>query len=163
MANPSLLQSSTSSFLVQFRVFPPPSSAARFLLGNRNGDAVVSVKATVARTKLVEKTEAEKMFRLKTTYSRKIVPCSWKSSPTPLYTRSLKLRRLWSTMASEMLPTAQNAKGLDAEMNDLAIITGKRPVKTRARVSIATFKFGEGRPLGIAVTLRGNIMFSFLN
>ena len=52
---------------------------------------------------------------------------------------------------------AQNAKGLDAAINDLALITGQRPVKTRARNSVATFKIREGQPLGIAVTLRGNV------
>lgn len=55
---------------------------------------------------------------------------------------------------------AQNAKGLDAAMNDMALITGQRPVKTRARVSLATFKIREGQPLGIAVTLRGNVSAS---
>lgn len=57
----------------------------------------------------------------------------------------------------------QNAKGLEAAMNDLALITGQRPVKTRARASIATFKIREGQPLGIAATLRGNVsmLFSF--
>lgn len=54
---------------------------------------------------------------------------------------------------------AQNAKGLDAAINDLALITGQRPVKTRARNSVATFKIREGQPLGIAVTLRGNVSF----
>lgn len=58
---------------------------------------------------------------------------------------------------------AQNAKGLDAAMNDMALITGQRPVKTRARVSLATFKIREGQPLGIAVTLRGNVSTSQLN
>lgn len=52
---------------------------------------------------------------------------------------------------------AQNAKGLEAAMNDMALITGQRPVKTRARASIATFKLREGQPIGIAVTLRGKV------
>ena len=56
----------------------------------------------------------------------------------------------------------QNAKGLEAAMNDLAIITGQRPIKTRARTSIATFKIREGQPLGIAVTLRGNVSMFFV-
>ena len=56
----------------------------------------------------------------------------------------------------------QNAKGLEAAMNDLAIITGQRPIKTRARTSIATFKIREGQPLGIAVTLRGNVSTFFV-
>lgn len=53
----------------------------------------------------------------------------------------------------------QNAKGLEAAMNDLALITGQRPVKTRAKASLAQFKIREGQPLGIAVTLRGNVSF----
>lgn len=52
---------------------------------------------------------------------------------------------------------AQNAKGLDAALNDLALITGQRPVKTRAKKAIATFKIREDQPLGIAVTLRGDV------
>ena len=51
----------------------------------------------------------------------------------------------------------QNSKGLEAAMNEMALITGQRPVKTKARASIATFKIREGQPLGIAVTLRGNV------
>lgn len=52
---------------------------------------------------------------------------------------------------------AQNAKGLDAAMNDLANITGQRPIKTRAKKAIASFKIREKQPLGIAVTLRGKV------
>lgn len=52
---------------------------------------------------------------------------------------------------------SQNAKGLDAAINELALITGQRPVKTKAKTSIAGFKVREGMTLGIAVTLRGNV------
>ena len=52
---------------------------------------------------------------------------------------------------------AQNDKGLEAAMKDIALITGQKPVKTRARASIATFKIREDQPLGIAVTLRGDV------
>lgn len=51
---------------------------------------------------------------------------------------------------------AQNSKGLEAAMKDLAKNTGQRPVKTRARQSTATFTPREGQTVGIAVTLRGN-------
>lgn len=59
---------------------------------------------------------------------------------------------------------AQNDKGLEAAMKDIALITGQKPVKTRARASIATFKIREDQPLGIAVTLRGDVseLFSIL-
>ena len=56
---------------------------------------------------------------------------------------------------------AQNAKGLDAAMNDLALITGQRPVKTRAKRPIASFKIRQGQILGIKVTLRGKVSLSF--
>ena len=55
---------------------------------------------------------------------------------------------------------AQNDKGLEAAMKDIALITGQKPVKTRARASIATFKIREDQPLGIAVTLRGDVSSS---
>lgn len=56
---------------------------------------------------------------------------------------------------------AQNSKGLDAALSDLAQITGQRPVKTRAKKAIATFKIRENQPLGIAVTLRGKVHHFF--
>jgi len=57
----------------------------------------------------------------------------------------------------------QNAKALDAATGDLAAITGQRPVITRAKKSIATFRLREGNPIGAKVTLRGNRMYDFLD
>jgi large subunit ribosomal protein L5 len=59
--------------------------------------------------------------------------------------------------------SADNAKVLDAAVNDLSIITGQRPVITKARKSVANFKLREGRPIGVKVTLRGERMWSFLD
>lgn len=56
-----------------------------------------------------------------------------------------------------------NAKALDAAVEDVMIITGQRPVVTRARKSIANFKLREGRSIGAKVTLRGDRMWSFLD
>ena len=55
-----------------------------------------------------------------------------------------------------------NAKAIDFAMNDLMAITGQRPVVTRARKSIASFKLREGRAIGMKVTLRGQRMWDFL-
>lgn len=55
-----------------------------------------------------------------------------------------------------------NPKGLEIALEELATITGQRPVKTIARKSIAGFKLREGMPLGTMVTLRGQRMFEFL-
>jgi len=58
---------------------------------------------------------------------------------------------------------AQNDKGLEAAVKDIALITGQKPIKTRARASIATFKIREDQPLGIAVTLRGDVSYISLD
>ena len=57
----------------------------------------------------------------------------------------------------------QNAKMLDPLVNDLALITGQKPVTTRAKKSIAAFKLREGMPIGAMVTLRGDTMYEFLD
>jgi large subunit ribosomal protein L5 len=57
----------------------------------------------------------------------------------------------------------QNPKALDAATNDMAKITGQKPVITRARKSIAAFKVREGNPIGVKVTLRRERMWSFLD
>lgn len=57
--------------------------------------------------------------------------------------------------------TKDNAKGIESAVNDLAIITGQKPVITKARKSIAAFKVREGMNIGAKVTLRGQIMYEF--
>jgi len=56
----------------------------------------------------------------------------------------------------------QNAKAVDAAVGDLAIITGQRPIVTRAKRSIAQFRLRTGMPIGAKVTLRGQRMYDFL-
>src|SRR5947207_7288652 len=57
----------------------------------------------------------------------------------------------------------QNAKVLDPASNELGLITGQKPVITRAKKSIAAFKVREGQPIGAMVTLRGDRMYEFLD
>ncbi len=57
----------------------------------------------------------------------------------------------------------QNAKALDAAVNDLQLISGQKPIVTRAKRSIAAFKLREGNPIGVKVTLRGERMYEFLD
>ena len=56
-----------------------------------------------------------------------------------------------------------NAKVLDAVVNDLATITGQKPIVTKAKKSVANFKVREGMPIGAKVTLRGDKMWEFLD
>jgi len=57
----------------------------------------------------------------------------------------------------------QNAKSLDAASEQLATITGQKPVTTRAKKSISNFKIREKNPIGLMVTLRGDRMWEFLD
>ena len=56
-----------------------------------------------------------------------------------------------------------DTKTLDAAMADLALITGQKPVITKAKKSIANFKLREGQAIGLKVTIRGNRMWSLLD
>jgi len=57
----------------------------------------------------------------------------------------------------------QNPKALDGAVNDLTMISGQKPVITRAKKSIAGFKLREGMAIGCKVTLRGERMYDFLD
>lgn len=56
-----------------------------------------------------------------------------------------------------------NPKVLDAAVNDMTLITGQKPVITKAKKSLAAFKLREGMPIGCKVTLRGDRMYEFLD
>lgn len=58
---------------------------------------------------------------------------------------------------------ARNPKLLDSVVEVLAVITGQRPVVTRARKSISNFNLRDGQPVGVKVTLRGQRMYEFLD
>ena len=57
----------------------------------------------------------------------------------------------------------ENAKLLEGAVNEIALITGQRPVVTKARKSIANFKVRQGMPVGAKVTLRGDSMYEFID
>jgi large subunit ribosomal protein L5 len=58
---------------------------------------------------------------------------------------------------------AQNAKFLEASINEIATIAGQKPVVTRAKKAIAGFKIRKGMPVGMMVTLRSDRMYNFLD
>lgn len=58
---------------------------------------------------------------------------------------------------------AQNAKALESSISEIALITGQKPVVTRAKQAIAGFKIRKGMPVGIMVTLRSERMYAFMN
>ncbi|KAK4483493.1 hypothetical protein RD792_010689 [Penstemon davidsonii] len=152
--SPAVLHSTASTFHGQYSVRLPSCNFSCL----RSGGLSVKAMSTVV---LVEKAEAEKVNRLKTVYLEKIVPMLKEEFN---YTNIHQVPKVEKIVVNCGIgDAAQNAKGLEAAMNDLALITGQRPIKTRAKKAIATFKIREDQPLGIAVTLRGNVMYSFLD
>lgn len=101
------------------------------------------------------------MPRLKDLYLEQIVPALRKELG---YENVMQVPRLVKIVVNVGLGEAlQNAKALDAAVEDITIITGQRPIVTRARKSIASFKLREGNPIGVKVTLRGDRMWNFLD
>jgi large subunit ribosomal protein L5 len=79
------------------------------------------------------------------------------------YANPMQVPRLEKVVVNIGLGEAiQNAKAIDAAVGDLAIITGQKPIVTRATRSIAQFRLRTGMPVGAKVTLRGQRMYDFL-
>lgn len=99
--------------------------------------------------------------RLKTRYQEEIVPAMMKEFN---YRNVMQVPRVTKIAVNIGLGEAlQNSKAIEAATGDLAIITGQKPVVTKARKSIAIYKLREGMPIGAMVTLRGNRMWDFLD
>ncbi|MGD0622550.1 MAG: 50S ribosomal protein L5, partial [Thermacetogeniaceae bacterium] len=100
------------------------------------------------------------MMGLKERYRQEIVPQMMKKYS---YKNVMQVPVLNKVVVNMGVGEAiQNAKSLEAAVNDLTTITGQRPVVTKARKSIAAFKLRTGMKIGCKVTLRGNRMYDFL-
>ncbi|NJM68901.1 MAG: 50S ribosomal protein L5 [Scytonema sp. RU_4_4] len=99
--------------------------------------------------------------RLKTLYKETIVP---KLIQQFQYTNIHQVPKLVKVTVNRGLGEAsQNAKALEASLSEIALITGQKPVVTRAKKAIAGFKIRQGMPVGIMVTLRSERMYAFLD
>jgi large subunit ribosomal protein L5 len=99
--------------------------------------------------------------RLKTLYQETVVP---KLKEQFGYTNIHQVPKLVKVTVNRGLGEAsQNAKALESSLNEVAIITGQKPVVTRAKKAIAGFKIRQGMPVGVMVTLRSRRMYSFLD
>ena len=101
------------------------------------------------------------MSRLKDKYQKEVVPALTKEFG---YTNVMAVPRLEKVVVNMGLGEAtSNAKIIDAGADELARITGQKPVTRRAKKSIAQFKVRKGQPIGTMVTLRGMRMWEFLD
>ena len=101
------------------------------------------------------------MNRLKEKYVNEIVPSLIKKHN---YTTIMEVPKLEKIVINMGVGDATgNSKLLEAAVKDLELISGQKPVVTKARKSIAGFKVREGQSIGCKVTLRGNNMYNFMD
>ncbi|MEG4811981.1 50S ribosomal protein L5 [Microcoleus sp. F8-D3] len=99
--------------------------------------------------------------KLKVIYQEKIVPTLMDQFK---YTNIHQVPKLVKVTVNRGLGEAsQNAKALESSINEIGIITGQKPVVTRAKKAIAGFKIRKGVPVGVMVTLRADRMYDFLD
>jgi large subunit ribosomal protein L5 len=101
------------------------------------------------------------MARLKDYYKKEIVPRLTKDFA---YKNVMQVPKITKIVVNMGLGEAlSNIKILDSASEEISLITGQRPVITKARKSVANFKLREGNPIGCAVTLRREKMYEFLD
>ena len=101
------------------------------------------------------------MNRLKEKYNKTIVPELKEKHGYKNINEVPKLEKIVVNIGCG--DASGNSKLLEAAMKDLEIITGQKPVATKAKKSIAGFKLREGQAIGCKVTLRGENMYNFLD
>lgn len=101
------------------------------------------------------------MPRLKDRYAKEVVPSLMNSFG---YRNVMQAPRLSKVVVSMGVGQAvQDAKLLDNAVNDMTLITGQKPIVTRAKRSVSNFKVRQGMRIGCMVTLRGAMMYEFLD
>lgn len=101
------------------------------------------------------------MTGLKEKYEKDVVP---KLVEQFQYTNVHQVPKLVKVTVNRGLgEAAQNAKSLENSLSEIAMITGQKPVVTRAKKAIAGFKIRQGMPVGVMVTLRASRMYAFLD
>jgi len=100
------------------------------------------------------------MNALKQKYQEEIVPSMMEKFKYKSVMQVPKIEKIVINMG--VGDAVQNAKALDNAVEELSLISGQRPVITRAKKSIAGFRVREGMPIGAKVTLRGERMYEFL-
>lgn len=99
--------------------------------------------------------------KLKTLYQDKVVP---KLMEQFNYSNIHQVPKVIKVTINRGLgEAAQNAKALESSLSEVALITGQKPVVTRAKKAIAGFKLRKGMPVGIMVTLRSERMYAFMD
>ncbi|ADL06922.1 50S ribosomal protein L5 [Thermosediminibacter oceani] len=101
------------------------------------------------------------MPRLKEKYEKEVIPAMMNKFN---YKNVMQVPRLEKVVLNMGISDAkENPKAVESATRDMAAIAGQKPVVTKARKSIASFKIRQGMPIGAKVTLRGDRMYEFLD
>ncbi|MHB8137231.1 MAG: 50S ribosomal protein L5 [Smithellaceae bacterium] len=101
------------------------------------------------------------MARLKEYYLKTVVPALVKEFD---YKNPMQVPKMEKIVVNMGLGEAiSNVKIIDGAVQEMAMITGQKPVVTKAKKSIATFKLRQGMPIGCSVTLRKEVMYEFFD
>ena len=121
-----------------------------------------TVKKTAApKAKSAATKEKNTSVRLKYKYLEEVVPALMKEYSYKSIMETPKIEKVVINIG--VGDATKNAKLLEESVAELTSITGQKPVITKAKKSIASFKLREGNPIGCKVTLRGNRMYQFLD
>jgi large subunit ribosomal protein L5 len=104
---------------------------------------------------------AKERPRLRARFEKEVAPALLKELDLKNTMAVPRLNKIVVNMG--MGEATQNAKVLDPAVNELGLITGQKPVVTKAKKSIAAFKVREGQSIGAMVTLRGDRMYEFFD
>ncbi|MGL5591679.1 MAG: 50S ribosomal protein L5 [Mycoplasmoidaceae bacterium] len=98
---------------------------------------------------------------LKDRYKKEIAPALMKEFS---YKSVMQVPRIEKIVINAGVGDAtQDSKNIDSVYNEISVITGQKPIKTKAKKSLATYKLREGQEIGVKVTLRNDQMWNFLD
>ena len=140
----------------------PPRAASVKVPGSTRSAAKSPAKSRKKQVERPVEAVPRPLPRVLTRFREEIAPALVKEFG---YTSPMQVPRLGKIVLNIGIgaEAAQNSKAIENAAGDIALISGQRPVTTRARKSIAGFKLREGMPVGLSVTLRRRRMFEFFD
>ena len=142
---------------------PPKDAAAKGGKGAKDAAAKGGKggKGEAPKGKLPRQPKVKVTPRMATFFANEVLPALFQDLGTKNPMRVPRLKKIVLNMG--LGEATQNVKVIDAAVAELTAIAGQKPVTTRARKSISTFKLRAGHPIGVMVTLRREMMWEFLD
>ena len=137
------------------------TTASKTTAAKTTATKTTTSKTTAPKAKKTVTKEKDTSVRLKYKYLEEVAPSLMKEFNYKSTMETPKIEKVVINIG--VGDATKNAKLLEESVAELTAITGQKPVITKAKKSIASFKLREGNPIGCKVTLRGNRMYQFLD